>query len=247
MSLSRRGILASAGGGAALFDASLFRAYLTFNSLNGNDSSSFTNNFSENTAGSGSISYVDGLAGKSADLTTEAWFSSASTDFDITNQNFSAGMFINFDAFPSGHGILFGKHLVSGNQKSFFVGYKDSSTRLRTILSSDGSTNDNTFDHTVNLATGQYYHIVVTFEFGTAVKVYIDGALVETFATSVATSIFDTSANFDFGSGDAHTPALSNDGKIDFCFQTREVLTLERVQELYNSGAGLAASAMSFS
>jgi len=87
-----------------------------------------------------------------------------------------------------------------------------------------------------NIATGTWYHIVVTFD-GTNLILYLDNSSADT-ATFSGTRVSATRSAYI--SGRPHAGGLYYDGYLDEIGIWSRALTSTEVGELYNSGDGLA-------
>ena len=214
------------------FNGASFKGYYTFNASDLTDSSAASNDLSDN----GSIGFLDGLDGKSADFTPIDYASSTSTDFDPGSTDFSFGTFVNYDTI----GVT-SPHLVSSGL-AWLIRYEAVGTQY-VVFIFNGASNTLNFSATPDLL--RWYHIVVTVELGVAIRLYIDGTEVASNTTSIITSITDTAA-FKIGSGSTLSATKSLNGRMDYSFFTAQLLSADDVSELYNGGSGLPISKITF-
>lgn len=164
-----------------------------------------------------------------------------SADLRLTGDEWSVGLWTNFDTVPT-------------------VG---SSTHYRLIVKDDG--NDNSGGYSINLWSGtiqisrnggtagtsmfwntgfvpnasQWYHFVVTWEKGVGTKFYVDGTLYGSTTLAVNNNIVGEADDpLKFGYIPVYNQRL--DGKIDEVAIFDVTLASTEVNDLYNSGSGLA-------
>ncbi len=139
-----------------------------------------------------------------------------STDLDITGA-LTMEAWIKLDSIPSGNAGIVGKYLGSGNQRSFLLyvnGQGAGNGELGMVISPDGTFTSaaNLVDNLV-LATGQWVYVVGTYQPSQAMRLYINGVLVEQRTSGVPAAIFASSADLWMGlqfdtSAANHLPGL---------------------------------------
>lgn len=136
--------------------------------------------------------------------------------------NMTIEAWIKFESLPTaGTGeqmVVAGKYSNTGDQRSYYLSYGDDggTNRLRFAVSSDG-TAANTIHGNVDWSpsTATWYHVAVVYSAAAgSAEFFVDGVSVGT-ATSLKTSVFDSTAAFHVGSDDISGFADGFDGLID--------------------------------
>ncbi len=166
-----------------------------------------------------------------------------SADLDLTGA-ISMEAWIKLDAIPSGNGGILGKYVGAGNQRSFllYVNAQGSANGgLAMVLSPDG-----TFTTATNLADpnplplNQWLHVVGTFQPGVAMKLYLNGALLQQLTTGVPNQIFSSTSDLWMGLQFDSSAANHLGGLIDEVALYDRVLLASEILEHYLAATTLA-------
>lgn len=140
---------------------------------------------------------------------------------------------------------LFNKGNSGTNNWSYILKYEDNVTQksLRLQYSQDGVDGGVGFSARFNisaLGTSVFHYILMTVISSTKTVVcYLDGSSVSlTTPSGTGTSIFNSTAPFDIGAGNAESSNV--DGTMDEIGAWSRALTSTEDTQLYNSGAGLS-------
>lgn len=109
-------------------------------------------------------------------------------------------------------GGLMGKWTESGNQRSYLL--LTLSDTFRFAISGNGTANTQ-FSHSSTFSTGTWYFVVGKFEPSVMMSVFMNGEKAST-TTSIPSSIFNGTSDFEIGSYNALTQDL--DGRATLCF-----------------------------
>jgi hypothetical protein len=93
-----------------------------------------------------------------------------------------------------------------------------------------------------SISSGQWYHVVVTVDWGNELKIYLNGSEDTGGYLQNENSGYAVFSNKNFNIGASHDIAKEVDGKIDQPVIYNKVLSSDEVLELYNSGNGKAYS-----
>ncbi len=197
-------------------------------------------------AGPGNIAQAglrpaDGFPGLAADnraphLDGSTSFASIpdAADLDITGA-LTMEAWVNLDTLPTLNGGIVGKYVGSGNQRSYVLFVNKQGVGaiggLAMAISPDGTfTAATTLIDDVVMPTGEWAYVVGTFEPNQAMRLYINGALVEELTTGVPDHIFDSTAplwvglQFDSSTGN-HLPGRVDEvGIYDRALSAAEIL-----------------------
>lgn len=141
---------------------------------------------------------------------------------------------------------LLTKYLTTGNQRQYYWQFNhDGTDGFELSVSQDGGTgNFRKFIASQSLTNGVWYHCAVTFDLSAiSAKFYLDGVLLSgSTATSngTLTGVHAGSGNFEIGTREGDRVYNIFDGLIDQAAVWSRVLSLEEIEEIYNSGDGLA-------
>lgn len=95
--------------------------------------------------------------------------------------------------------------------------------------------------YVTTLTTATWYHVVLTYEPSTALRLYLNGSEVANNTTSIPASLVDTARPFGIGADQASgTIANYFDGIVDEVAIFSQLLSTTDISDLYNGGAGLA-------
>jgi len=128
---------------------------------------------------------------------------------------------------------LVSKYLIAGNQRSYGV-YYDTGNTLYFVFSNNGTATSGA-GYSFTPSDGTWYHIVIAYNSSGVQTIYVNGSSIGT-TSSLATSIFNSSADFWVGGGN-NDPDV--DGVIDEVGIWSRTLTEVEVGQLYNLTSGL--------
>lgn len=139
------------------------------------------------------------------------------------------------------YSMLMSKYLATGNQRSFYFAYADSSgtKRMSVSLSTDGSA---TVEKTVNqtLTNGTWYHLAFVYTAsGGGGEFFVNGSSIGT-VTGYPTSIFNSTADFIVGqSPDGQADGLIDDVRVWNAVKTEAAIAASYQQELVGNESNL--------
>jgi len=237
MSLTRAGILASAGGGGGFNKTGL----IYWGDMESDGSDSHTTG--HDMAATGTISHPTGKVGNAADFVQGSEFqkySSTDAAFDITSGDLTLMFWFNVDNVThSDFKGLIGKHQSAGNDRSYYT-YM-SGNDLFFGVSGDGSSVDVDAQWANSVVAGTYYHVIAEFESGVGGRLYVNNDLKATDTTAI-TSIHSSSIPLDIGSIIDDSQSNGMEGLVDTPSVWTRLLTSDERAFFYNSGSGVPYS-----
>lgn len=156
----------------------------------------------------------------------------------------SSKLVMGSTAFSSSYSYSFWLYRNSGGSYYGLISKDDGSTRLLSILSN----NSGNIEGTVWLSTGSqsitpfaisnsvWNHITITVDSGVAIKVYLNGNLIQTIAISFGA--LTTSFGTWFGADQFSGGRWFLDGKMDEIGLWNVAITADEVSKIYNAGRG---------
>jgi hypothetical protein len=139
-------------------------------------------------------------------------------ELDITGA-LTLEAWIKLDNLPTGNAGIIAKYVGSGNQRSYQIyvnSQGDGNGELGMIVSPDGTfTNAKSVVDNVPLPTGEWLHVVGTFEPTQSLRLYINGVLVEQLTSGIPSQIFSSTADLWIGKQFDSNPANHLPGLID--------------------------------
>jgi len=163
----------------------------------------------------------DGTAGVYIDASTGAFGTKGSLQ-----------AWIRVPTSPTGNDTFIGTTTIGANSAHQL---KVTSAKKVYVIIGDGTGNWATITGGTTLADNTYYHVVVTWETGSTVKMYLNGTLD---GTSAVLASIGTST--DIRIGNAHNNSEAFVGEIDEVGLWTRVISTGEISELYNSGNGFA-------
>jgi hypothetical protein len=112
-------------------------------------------------------------------------------------------------------------------------------TELVNFTRGKTGTADNNAQETLTMTVGTWYHLVGTYD-GTNVKLYRDGVLKATTASSGNGSTAPYTAGFSIGNNNDSSSFIQNSLIVDEVGVWTRALTASEITSLYNAGAGVA-------
>jgi len=158
------------------------------------------------------------------------------TGLDLTGNLTIAG-WVKPESFPELMALA-GKHLASGNQRSYVFYFFSNALYFDTwIDGTSGNPGCTGLSASVSLSVGTWYHLAVT-KSGTSVKFYKDGAQVGTTQTCGNATIHNGTADFRIGTYNG--TLIPYDGLVDDVRVWARELSGTEVANLYGSGDSFA-------
>ncbi|MFC1741504.1 LamG-like jellyroll fold domain-containing protein [Nanoarchaeota archaeon] len=117
----------------------------------------------------------------------------------------------------------------------------DASAKPRLALGNNGASAGDIVTATSGISVGDWYHLVGVFESGSALRIYINGALNNTLVTA-KTTINTNDYDLIIGSSNSFTPTRYFNGIIDDVRIYNRSLTPEQVQLLYQNRTDMIVS-----
>ncbi len=134
--------------------------------------------------------------------------------------------------------VIMGKWDNSGNQRAYI--FYTSGSKLLFNSSTNGSGASNAITGNTTLSTTAWTHVVVT-KAGTKVNMYVNGVLDGTGTLNVASSLFNSTAEFRIGKDYAGTIGSTFSGLMDDARVYNRALSSDEVRHLYEWAPGPAA------
>ena len=187
----------------------------------------------------GTIGSITGVVGTAAYHTandTNSLYHPDDAAFDITGDLTVAG-WIDSSTIGAGYTSIIGKINGTGNQRSYLL-YR-SSSKLRFLVSSDGTSGGNTIaESTASISANTWYFVVGVFKANDVVELWVDGASAVTPVAAPA-SLHSGTARlelFSFNDGGVGTERAN----LDSVAIWSRALSSGEISTLYNSGSGVA-------
>ncbi len=148
-----------------------------------------------------------------------------------TSTTASISVWVKIAAYTS-YGGFVGDSTGTGVEARFFLGQGNGTSGNLWVSVANGTSswNDETTVSLTSYGLGTWFHLVGTVD-GTAVKIYINGSLIQSF-TSTVSYTGNGQHNYYFG---GWGPALFLNGELDQIRFFADALTLSQVQDLYNN------------
>jgi len=169
-----------------------------------------------------------------------------SNDFSFgngtTDSPFSVSFWLNASTFATNLGIISKDY--DGSNREWTIGQFSSSNKIRFLLKNNGGGNQQSIDSTNTLSTGQWYHIVCTYDgsggnnAADGLTIYIDGTA-ETptnITKQTYTAMANTIAPLTFGAYQTGASQLGISGKIDDVSIFSVELSSSEVSTIWNNG-----------
>ena len=151
---------------------------------------------------------------------------------------------IKLDAIPTGNAGIVAKYAGSGSQRSFQIyvnGQGAGNGELGMIISPDGTfTNAKSLIDNVPLPTGEWLHVVGVFDPSIAMRLYVNGQLVEQSTSGIPAHMFASSADLWIGKQFDSSSANHFSGMIDEAAVYDRALTAQEVIAHYEVALALA-------
>ena len=179
---------------------------------------------------------VVGAAAYHANYNSHSLYHPDDAAFDISGDLTVAG-WIDSETVASGNISIIGKTSGTGNQRSYLL-YR-SGSKLRFLVSSDGTSGGNTIaESTASISANTWYFVVGVFKANDVVELWVDGASAVTPVAAPA-SINSGTARlemFSFNDGGVATDPAT----LDSVAIWSRALSSSEISTLYNSGSGVA-------
>jgi hypothetical protein len=119
-------------------------------------------------------------------------------ELDITGA-LTMEAWIKLDSIPAGNAGIIGKYVGSGSQRSYLLyvsGQGAGNGELGMVISSDGTfTNAKSLVDNIPLTTGEWLHVVGTYQPNQAMRIYVNGTLVEQVTSGIPSAIFNSNSD----------------------------------------------------
>jgi hypothetical protein len=157
--------------------------------------------------------------------------SSASTDFDKTDNDFSLGGWVKLTSKITNQGIIT-KYNATGNQRSYALQH-DGFSSFKFTTSSDGTSFGADLTDESAPSIGTWYFVVCVHDsVNDLIKISVNDSTFKT--TALSGGVFNTSEDFAIG----RRANKYFNGQVDGAFFYDKALTQDQVSALYNSGNG---------
>jgi len=166
-----------------------------------------------------------------------------SAELDLTGA-MTMEAWIKLDALPTGNGGIVGKYIGAGDQRSFllYVNAQGSANGgLAMVVSPDGAfANSAGVADPTPLPLNQWLHVAGTFQPGVAMKLYLNGVLLQQLTSGVPNQIFSSTADLWMGLQYDSSAANHLGGLIDEVALYNRVLSASEIREHYLAASLLA-------
>lgn len=160
------------------------------------------------------------------------------TGLDLTG-NFTIEFWVKMTSQPSsgaGYAMVSKWESVAGKRSYVIEYFNDSGTlKIRSAISTDGSdANAHVGATDYTLTNGTWFHIAVTYDTTSEdMKLYVNGALQDTYATGL-TSVFNSGSPFFIGATGDGTPANYADAQFDDVRVWSSERTADEIEDFYD-------------
>jgi hypothetical protein len=163
------------------------------------------------------------------------FLSSASTDFQKGDEDFTIGCWVKFDSTTITQNVM-GKFGNTSNMRSYMIYFNHLTNLIQFYGNNDGSAGGNTVAQISGIVAGNWYFVVgVHDSVNDLLKISLNGSAFAT--TSFSGGVLSTAYPFVIGKIES---GANLDGAIDGAFFYDKALSLAEVQALYNSNNGIS-------